>query len=65
MKTQKVKRSKNPITGIVHAVNGKKTGPLRFYQTVCGYSTGLAWTTANNEEVTCLKCKSRIPSLRK
>lgn len=63
MKTQEVKRSKNPMTGVVHVVNGKTTDFLRFYRTVCGRSTGLVWTTANNEEVTCRKCKSMLPEL--
>jgi len=53
-------KSKNSNTGIVHALNGKKVGPLEMKQTLCGVLTGLVWTASNEESITCMKCRSKL-----
>jgi hypothetical protein len=58
---KKLLKTKNPDTGIVHGHFGKKVGELEMLQTVCGITTGLVWTKAPAEKVTCTKCRSMLP----
>lgn len=51
-----MRKSKNNNTGIVHALSKKKVNILRLYETVCGMSSGLFWTNANDTPVTCKTC---------
>ena len=52
--------SENNRTGVVHALSGKKVGPLELYETICEKSTGLFWLKADEKPITCTKCKSII-----
>lgn len=52
-----VKKVKNSITGIVHWMTHKKWRDITFI-CLCGMVSGLVWTKADNEKVTCLKCLS-------
>ena len=53
-----MKKAKNNITGIVHGLTGRKVGPLKMQETICGRATGLLWLTAGDELITCTKCRS-------
>lgn len=54
-------KSKNDVTGVVHGLSGRKVGPLQLVETICGIESGLVWTKANDERITCTKCLSMLP----
>jgi hypothetical protein len=54
-------RSENNITGVVHGLTGKKTGPLRHLEACCGRESGLFWLVADEKPITCTKCLSVLP----
>jgi len=55
-----MKKTKNDVTGIVHGLSGRKIGALEFLETICGAETGLLWTKAHDEDITCTKCRSML-----
>lgn len=50
-------KTKNPDTGVVHWLTSHKWHDM-FRYCVCGMSSGLVWTKADNQIVTCTKCLS-------
>lgn len=52
-----MKKAKDAETGTIHWVTSKKWREL-FYICLCGKVSGLVWTKADKEEVTCRKCLS-------
>jgi hypothetical protein len=56
-----VSRSKNHVTGVVHATLKTKSGPMKLYDKLCGGTTGLFWLKAGSEKITCMKCLSMLP----
>ena len=57
-----VGKSKNNHTGIVHGIVDNKVTRLKLFETACGKPSGLFWTKADNQPITCLKCLSELPS---
>jgi len=55
-----MKKTKNNVTGIVHALSGRKVGPIQMVQTLCEYTSELGWLKADGEDITCTKCKSML-----
>lgn len=55
-------RVKNHHTGIVHGVVDNDITELELKETACGKPSGLFWTPADNQPITCLKCLSELPN---
>ncbi len=55
-----MKKSKNNVTGIVHGLSGRKIEPIQLLETVCGIASGIVWTKADDEDITCMKCRSML-----
>jgi hypothetical protein len=52
-----MKKTENPNSGVVHWMTRKKWRGT-FFICLCGMVSGLVWTKAGKEKVTCLKCLS-------
>jgi len=52
-----MRKTKNSVSGVVHWQTRKKWSGL-FFICLCGMTSGLIWTKANDEKVTCRKCLS-------
>ena len=52
-----MKKTKNSDTGVVHWMTQKKWAGT-FFICLCGMNSGLLWTKADDEKVTCRKCLS-------
>lgn len=52
-----MKKTKNPDSDVIHWMTRKKWRGT-FFICLCGMVSGLVWTKAGGEKVTCRKCLS-------